>query len=315
MQRNETDRRNAPPIDENEDKFIHKRLRAVYRFALQKIFFEREMKRTDWHLDVGTYKGTFVKELFWFANKVVSFDLDREKLKEAKARQDLKKFYPERLNLAQMKAQNIGLPSNFFDSVTVIEVFGAGFDGTDEDVETVIREVHRTLKPGGMLIMTVRSKSAEEAFGAIGSLDDKGLPAHRHDLKSLLQELFHSDFEWYGQVPMKKNKKGRLREVLENASRFTLRIRENPSNIRRGSVIFQLFEQVDNILFSAVREPHFGVSLPLTLIRDENRIGHPQWDPRGFVPTMINNLDNISPAYWVLVAQKPVEQNTPALSQ
>lgn len=305
----------TPPVSPEEDLPIHHRLRAVYRFALQKIFFDRGMKKSARHLDVGTYEGTFVGELFSFADQVVSFDLDSERLLKAKQRPDLQQFAPNsnvsnipgRLSLAQMNALHIGLPSQTFDSATIIEVFGAGFTGEKEKIEEVIREVHRTLKPGGVLVMTMKSASSENALsaGAIGQLDKKGLPISRKVLKPLLLELFGSNYDWYGQVVMKKNAKGPIRNLLERTSQTTQSMLERQRRVGKSGVIFQALSRLDEWIFFPVRKPFYGMELPFSVLLDENRVGQSLWDPRAFIPRKVRNLDKEMPIYWVFVGQKP----------
>lgn len=252
-----------------ENRFIHQRLRAVYRFADRAITSVRYPDTIENHLDVGTYKGTFLTELLRFAKNVYSFDLDLEKLQAAKEREDLgPAFEDNRIHLGQMMAQNVGFSSDTFDSATIVEVFGAGFTGTEEDVAQVIREVHRVLKPGGILVMSVRSKSAEEVFDAVAHLDNKGLAVSRKSLKSILYELFGNDVHWYGQA------------VLRHNERDTTFLTDGP---------------------------YYGLSLPVSVQRDEAHIGHVIWDKNAFDPKPIPDLTKETPGYWVGVFRKEEE--------
>lgn len=293
----------TPPA---ENRFIHQRLRAVYRFAEYIIRSKNYQNPVENHLDVGTYEGTFLPELLRFAQNVYSFDLDFEKLQKAKERKDLQPaFENNRIHLGQMMAQGIGFAPNSFDSATIVEVFGAGFEGSENDVKNVIREVHWVLAPGGILVMTVRSKSAEEVFEAVTHLDDKGLAVSRKSLKPVLSELFGDDVQWYGQVILKHNEKSFLRKARENASHILFNYMVE--GMQKGKPLPVPIQMAgEYIAYSLLpKKPHHGLSLPVSVQRDADHTGHAIWDERAFRPRRIPDLTKETPGYWVGVFRKP----------
>jgi ubiquinone/menaquinone biosynthesis C-methylase UbiE len=305
----------TPPLSERQVLTLHQRLRAVYQFA--KLQIKNHLSSpVEKHLDVGTYKGTFLNEILKFADgiRVFSFDMDDKRLSIAQQDENLKPaFATGKLHLGQMKAQKIAFASNSFDSATIVEVFGAGFEGDPTDVEQVLREVYRTLKPGGVLVMTVRSASAEEVLEPISDLDNRGLAVSRKSLKPLLTELFGENVEWYGQVILKHNGKSLFRKFREETPKLMQKIMKKSieKNVPIPGVIYEAAQSLANIIDP--KEPHYGLSLPTSIDRDKDHIGHAHWDRRAFRPRKIPDLNKETPGYWVCVCQKPLEQTSTPL--
>jgi hypothetical protein len=111
------------------------------------------------------------------------------------------------VQLYTMDAKNILFPDNSFRSVTVVEVFGAGFEGNENDVAQVFTGIHRVLKPGGVMVFTVKSRTIEGFLEEVGTFDPKGIALPRRFLNPILRPLF-GEPQWYGQRILKKTPEG-----------------------------------------------------------------------------------------------------------
>ena len=182
-------------------KDIETRLFHVYDFAQERIaaLLGSSVLR---HLDVGTYNGFAQYKLARIAQKVYSFDIERKKLRSAQERPDVQTLIQQKqVMLYEMDAKHIAFADNTFDSATIIEVFGAGFDGKPEDVKAVFEGVHRVLRPGGVLVFTVRSRTMEMFLKTFETFDTKGIALPRRTLNPILRPLFNS-VSWYGQLTL-----------------------------------------------------------------------------------------------------------------
>jgi SAM-dependent methyltransferase len=102
-------------------------------------------------LDVGTGTGRLPRALLFqprFRGRVIGLDLSRRMLAQA-AR--LAKSYADRLTLIWRDACDLPFPDDTFDAVACLEVL----EFTPAP-ETVLRELVRVLRPGGVLLVTNR---------------------------------------------------------------------------------------------------------------------------------------------------------------
>lgn len=175
-------------------EFIESRLLHVYDFAAEVI------GRVENHLDIGTYNGFALPRLATFASHVDSIDRDEAGLWRAEHRADvIPLIQQERVQLHHMDARNISLGINAYDSATIIEVFGAGFKGGKDDISKVFKGVYRSLKPGGTLVFTIKSKTTEDLLRTFGFGFNKGVSLSREKLTEILSPLFTPP-AWYGQL-------------------------------------------------------------------------------------------------------------------
>lgn len=188
----------VPESDYRKMGFTLGRLTAVYDFAAEQIGSSYS------HLDVGTYNGFALPRLARIANHIVSFDINGDKLQEAQRRPDIAALIADAsVDLVQMDARRMGFYPEEFDSATMVEVFGAGFKGRTGEVESVFRGIHDALRPGGVLIFTIKSnpyrKMLRDGAGFHqGSIKSMGTVIDRSMLRPVLRELF-PDTQWYGQ--------------------------------------------------------------------------------------------------------------------
>lgn len=194
-----------PNTQELRANLISNRLLHVYRFAGEIIGYSEN------HFDAGTYNGFAIKELRKFAKKIATCDIDFEKLQEAKNNPDVDEFIKSgSVSLLHMDARNISLESDYFDSATCVEVFGAGFEGEETEVVSVFTGIHRVLKPGGIFIFTIKSKTNENLMRPINWKFPKGYPMHRTPLeKEILNPLF-GHVDWYGHMTVLINERGNM---------------------------------------------------------------------------------------------------------
>lgn len=65
-----------------------RRLKNAYTFTAEEVARRRKLS-LGWVLDVGTYDGSFIRHLLPLADHVISFDIQLEKLTQAKDREEL----------------------------------------------------------------------------------------------------------------------------------------------------------------------------------------------------------------------------------
>jgi SAM-dependent methyltransferase len=201
-----------PEINESKplkgEQNIETRLFHVYDFAGDIIRSHIGEGLVDLHLDVGTYNGFALPRLVKIAQEVHSIDIDPQKLAKAGARPEVNALMNNgNVMLYEMDAKDIRFEENSFDSATIIEVFGAGFEGTSEDVARVFEGVHRVLRPGGVLVFTIKSRTIQELLQEVGTFDAKGVALPRKVLNPILRPLF-GEPQWYGQRILRKTADG-----------------------------------------------------------------------------------------------------------
>ncbi len=172
---------------------VKKRLLHVYEFAQEIGAIGNH------HLDIGTYDGFGVKSLLSTAQTVTTIDNDPVNLWRAST---LLQEYIQanQVHLLEMDARHLNVEQGLFDSATIIEVFGAGFEGTEKDIQMVFEKVHKALKPGGTLVFTIKSKTGENLLKPLGFEQTKGFSIDREEtLIPIVNGLFEN-VTWYGQL-------------------------------------------------------------------------------------------------------------------
>lgn len=181
-----------------EGSLVRTRLFHDYLFVKNTIGFAPKI------LDCGTYDGFALPVLASMSKTVVSFDIDQNRLEQAARNRFVAPLIQEgKVYLAQLKAQEMNFPP-VFDLVTIIEVFGTGFEGKEEDAKEVLTGAYNALKPGGRLVLTLPSKTAEK-FTAVLKPFRAARPAgeaavYREDISPVLDSTFGpQNIQWFGQ--------------------------------------------------------------------------------------------------------------------
>ncbi|MHA1925897.1 MAG: class I SAM-dependent methyltransferase, partial [Candidatus Thorarchaeota archaeon] len=97
-------------------------------------------------LDVGTQEGDFINTLMKTLrgyNSFVGIDISPDDLKKAR-----EQFKDDSVDLMEMNAETMSFPDNHFDTVCISYSIHHV-----ENIDTVLAEMHRVLKPGGNFII------------------------------------------------------------------------------------------------------------------------------------------------------------------
>ncbi len=129
---------------------------VLRRHTTHKVISSR-IKPGDHVLDLGCGAGSLSEKLLDSGFHVVSADMSADMLAFTKER--LSRFDPNDYNIVQTECESLQLDSGQFDLVACIGVFGY-----IEGVDRAIEEIHRVLKPGGTLIMSIRNQDHRRIF-------------------------------------------------------------------------------------------------------------------------------------------------------
>ena len=183
---------------------IGERLHHVYRFAGKVIPYAPRL------LDIGTYNGLGIKPLSNLCDELYSIEIDLDKLDEACENPEVTPLIEAgKVQLHHMDACDIRFDDNTFNAATIIEVFGAGFEGEETDIQNVFNGIHRVLTPGAPLLFTIKSSTNQRIFRPFEWAFPKGYPLHRKTISQITDGLF-SPINWYGQLIMKETEAGIL---------------------------------------------------------------------------------------------------------
>lgn len=181
---------------------IAQRLRHVYDFT------STQIDQVSTLLDVGTYNGLGLPFLSKLCKKLHSIDIDTKKLQEASINPVVQPLLENGTAfLHQMDARKLAFNNNMFDAATIIEVFGAGFDGEESDIYAVFRELHRVIKPDGRLLFTIKSRQSRDIFRPFEWAFPKGYPLHRETIAAITKDMF-TPINWYGQLIIRESPEG-----------------------------------------------------------------------------------------------------------
>lgn len=190
----------------SRESLIKGRLNHVYEFAKPYIGSN--------HLDIGTYDGFALADLAsaqQFTGLTTSIDINPEMIQTASARPEVQSLIVAgKLNLLEMDAREMSsFPNTCFDSATIIEVFGGGFEGEEEDVRQIFLETQRVLQIGSPLVFTIKSRSSEQFLQQYFDWNvPKGYPQHRSHMERILAESGFSPVDWHGHVFVTLNEAG-----------------------------------------------------------------------------------------------------------
>jgi ubiquinone/menaquinone biosynthesis C-methylase UbiE len=115
------------------------------------VFEHLDLSKTDIVLDAGCGSGTYSFTIGFKGNTIYGVDSDMKKIKECQRMSEEMKMGS---NVYFYKADISKLPfdNNFFDKIIFSEVM----EHTEND-QAAINELHRVLKPGGIMVITVPS--------------------------------------------------------------------------------------------------------------------------------------------------------------
>jgi len=99
-------------------------------------------------LDYGCSNGKFTNSLKFKVKNLFGIDVDEEAIYEAKELYPYINFSPIKIN-----SNKTDFPDNFFDVVTILDVI----EHVPDEKET-LKEIHRILKPGGLIILSAPHK-------------------------------------------------------------------------------------------------------------------------------------------------------------
>lgn len=215
---------------------ISERIRRVYDFAVNTYRERTGQSEARLALDIGTYTGLpGLPILSQIARRIITVDCDPTKQMRASNRVEIKSI-GDRIIFIQAYAQDIlkmeeAFSTSSVDLAVMVEVLGAGFEGSTEDLGRIFEGVYRVInKDSGLFIFTVRSPYATEMINEqvkqtglnLNISDLKGVPVSKRRLKSLLGHYFYVD--WYGQMigirdaPQSRNLALPIRVILDQVT-------------------------------------------------------------------------------------------------
>lgn len=133
---------------------------ALFRMAEARGISSLESVWKEPILDVGCGDGIFCEVFLGRKKQIIGIDLDERALKEAKKRKIYKK-------LIKADAKNLPFPSASFASVLA----NSSLEHI-ENLEPVLKEIHRVLKKGGILVLSAPSEKREKYF-ILGEIENR----------------------------------------------------------------------------------------------------------------------------------------------
>jgi len=122
--------------------------RILYAGRVDKIMTLLDLKRGENVLEIGCGEGYYTKKMLEITQNVVATDISEKFLNKAK------KYTQEKaLRYICCPAEKVPFPDNHFDKVLISEVIEHLLDW-----EQGIKEIHRVLKPGGVVVISTPNK-------------------------------------------------------------------------------------------------------------------------------------------------------------
>jgi len=170
-------------------------IREIYFSRLRKVLEMADEKRGQKILDLGTGSGVLIPSLGKY-NKV--YAIDREKMFIKKAKKIAKMSNVKAICIRQDISSKLPFKNSFFDAVFCVSVLEH-----IEDLDKVMKEVKRIIKPGGLFIVGLPIerflvKSAFNIFG-IKQHEDRGHISDFADINKKLKKYF--DIERTEKIP------------------------------------------------------------------------------------------------------------------
>jgi ubiquinone/menaquinone biosynthesis C-methylase UbiE len=145
-------------LDYLDEKFIPKNLFGFDNFLREKKILEKiNLDPNDVILDIGCASGRQIFLMSPYCKKAVGIDISPSFIEEGKK-------YLQRKNIKNVEllislAEDIPFPENYFDKILCAELLEHVIDPG-----RVLKEIHRVLKRGGKLIITVPNLNSEGTF-------------------------------------------------------------------------------------------------------------------------------------------------------
>ena len=114
-------------------------------------------------LDLGCHIAFYSNFLARKGHKVVGADVDKDALEIAR-----KKFSHPNLEIIETDGKKLDLEDNTFDCALLLEVLEHS-----QDPRGLVQEIHRVIKPGGFLILSVPNAASYHTIGRTLLLDIK----------------------------------------------------------------------------------------------------------------------------------------------
>lgn len=114
-------------------------------------------------LDLGCHVGAYSHYLAQKGHHVVAADVDDNVLKIAR-----RKYSHPNVQIVKVDSDRLDFEDNSFDSALLLEVLEHSLDPRG-----LVREIHRVIKPGGFLILSVPNAASYHTFGRTLLLDIK----------------------------------------------------------------------------------------------------------------------------------------------
>lgn len=175
---------------------IKTRLFFVYDFIRDHI---RQVKQL---LDFGTYDGFGLPTLLQAANHVTTVDMNPKYIEKARKRLRHEGINADKVKFIQSRIQEASIKNNYYDVVTIVELFGDGFRGQKKEVDDILKKAYKALKSGGTLILTLPSRSFDRRHAGDAKFADKPgkQSIYRDDVSPSLKKYFgEKNIDWYGQ--------------------------------------------------------------------------------------------------------------------
>ncbi|MEJ2417831.1 MAG: class I SAM-dependent methyltransferase [Exilibacterium sp.] len=130
------------------------RRNAAYRYTA------RHLSKNKKILDLGCGAGVFAQAALENGYRIDCVDMSADMLKLAGQR--LEKYLPDNCGLFNAESEKLPFREHSYDAVVCLGMFGYL-----DNVDAALAEIHRVLKPGGLLILSVRNRRNQYVFDPV----------------------------------------------------------------------------------------------------------------------------------------------------